>query len=114
MDIRQNALLELLDILTRENVIALEQAQMIHIQQNVIRALIKKDKVAQPRYEPSPVEIVMASGAVAADGSALEEEKIVEIWAHATGVTYLRIDPLRLDQKLITETFSQNFAKTAK
>ena len=110
MDIRQNALLELLDILTRENVIALEQAQMIRVRQGVIRALIKKDKVAQPRYEPSPVEIVMASGAVAADGSALEEEKIVEIWAHATGVTYLRIDPLRLDQKLITETFSQNFA----
>ena len=104
MDIRQNALLELLDILTRENVIALEQAQMIRVRQGVIRALIKKDKVAQPRYEPSPVEIVMASGAGAADGSALEEEKIVEIWAHATGVTYLRIDPLRLPQKLIPQT----------
>ena len=88
MDIRQNALLELLDILTRENVIALEQAQMIRVRQGVIRALIKKDKVAQPRYEPSPVEIVMASGAVAADGSALEEEKIVgacygcDVFAH--------------------------------
>ena len=81
MDLRQHALLELLDILARENVLSLEQTQMIRVRQGVIRAIIKKEKASQPRYEPSPVEIVMASGATTADGAPLDEEKIVEIWA---------------------------------
>lgn len=111
MDIRQNALSDLLQTLKQEGVLTEEQTQMIRVRQGVLRARIKNEKASQPRYEPSPVEIVLASGAQTPDSKPLDEEHIVELWAKASGVPYLRIDPLRLDQKLITETFSQNFAK---
>lgn len=111
MDFRQTSLSNLLGTLAQNGIITAEQAQTIRIRQGIIRAVIKKEKASQPRYEPSPVEIVLASGVAAPDEKPLDEEKIVELWARAAGVPYLRIDPLRLDQKLITETFSQNFAK---
>lgn len=111
MDNRQALLSELLEVLEQAGLLKAEQAMMIRVRQGVLRALIKREKQLQPRYEPSPVEIIMASGTTAADGQPLDEEQIVELWAKHAGVEYLRIDPLRLDQKLITETFSQNFAK---
>ena len=113
MDYKQTALTGLLNVLESKGVLTTEQAQKIRIRQGVIRGLVKKEKLSanMQRYDVNPVEIVMASGEKCADGSPLDEERIVELWAAATGVQYLRIDPLRLDQKLITETFSQNFAK---
>lgn len=111
MDYRQASVIELLNVLEREGMLSQEQVQRVRIRYGVIRALIKKEKASNPRYEPSAVEIVMASGATQANGGALDEEKIVELWARAKGVPYLRIDPLRLDQKLVVETFSQNFAR---
>ena len=113
MDFRQTSLVSLLDILESRQMLTKEQTQMIRIRQGVLRGLIRKEKVGatQMRYDVSPVEIIMASGVTLADGAPLDEEKIVEAWAEATGVPYLRIDPLRLNSKLITETFSQNFAK---
>lgn len=111
MDFRQSLLNNLLDVLVKSGTLTQDQSQTIRIRHAVIRATIKKEKATQPRYEPSAVEIVMHSGAKCANGDALDEEKIVELWANASNVPYLRIDPLRLDQKLITDTFSQTFAR---
>ncbi len=113
MDYKQTSLISLLDILERRGILTQEQTQMIRIRQSILINLIRKEKVnqTQQRYNVSPVEIIMASGASQADGSPLNEEKIVEIWAEESGVPYLRIDPLKLNSKLITESFSQNFAK---
>lgn len=114
MDFRQTALTELLKILENAGLITLDQSQMIRVRQGVIKALVKKEKLKNnqnQRYDVNPVETVMASGGTFADGSAFDEEKIVELWAKSVGAEYYRIDPLRLDQKLITECFSQNFAR---
>ena len=113
MDFRQTSLISLLDILEKKGVLTQEQTQMIRVRQGILVSLIRKEKMKnlQQRYTVSPVEIIMASGCSQADGAPLDEEKIVEIWAEASGVPYLRIDPLKLNSKLITESFSQNFAK---
>ena len=114
MDFKQNALWDLLKILEARGIITPETSQMVRIRQGVIRALVRKDKLhgdMSQRYDVNPVELLMASGATQADGLAFDEEKIVETWAKDSGTPYLRIDPLKLNQKLISETFSQNFAK---
>ena len=114
MDFRQTELTELLSALETRGILTKEQSQMIRVRQGVIRALVKKEKLRNnlnQRYEANPIEIIMASGAAMADGSPFDEEKLVELWANVKNATYLRIDPLRLDAKLITETFSQSFAR---
>ena len=114
MDYKQTALTDLLKILEVRGIFTPEQTQTIRIRQGVIRALIKKEKIhgsLNQRYEPNPVEIILASGTIPANGAVLDEETLAELWANAKNVPYLRIDPLRLDAKLITESFSQNFAR---
>ena len=66
MDYRQASVIELLNVLEREGMLSQEQVQRVRIRYGVIRALIKKEKASNPRYEPSAVEIVMASGATQA------------------------------------------------
>ena len=114
MDFRQTALTELLKILEKNGIITAEQSQMIRVRQGIIKALVKKEKLKgnlSQRYDVDPIEVVMASGGKRADGGAFDEEQLVEIWAKEKGVVYHRIDPLRLDAKMITEAFSQSFAR---
>ncbi len=114
MDIKATALSDFLKILEQKGMISAENGQMIRVRQGVLRNLVKNAKThnnPNQRYEADPVEIVMAANVTQPSGAPLEEEKIVEVWAEAKNVPYFRIDPLRLDSKLITETFSQNFAR---
>ena len=114
MDFRQTALTELLKILEKNGIITAEQSQMIRVRQGIIKALVKKEKLKgnlSQRYDVDPIEVVMASGGKRADGGAFDEEQLVEIWAKEKSVVYHRIDPLRLDAKMITEAFSQSFAR---
>jgi len=64
------------------------------------------------RYDVSPVEIVAAlelplSGR---QGMVLDQDRITEAAAHAAGVPYKKIDPLRLELALATRTFSRPYA----
>ncbi len=113
MDTNSNQLVELLDILQQVGILLPQQVQNIRIRQGAIRSVILHEKRAfNSRYEVGPVEIIMASGSTDARGAALDEEAIVAAWAKARNVPYFRIDPLKLDAKLITETFSQAYAKS--
>ena len=67
---------------------------------------------AAARYEVSPAEIV----AVAAIPHPLSphrkvsEDTVAEVLAEATGPPYLKIDPLKIDNDLISKTLSRAFA----
>ena len=112
MDTRSNQLVELLDHLVAIGMISQESAQNIRIRQGAIRSVILHEKRNfHARYEPGAVEIIVCSGMSDVFGNKLDEEKIVEAWAKFKGVTYYRIDPLKLDAKLITETFGQAYAR---
>lgn len=107
-----NQLVELLDILEAAGILLPSQAQNIRIRQGAIKAVILHEKRPfNARYEVGPVEIIMASGSTDARGASLDEEVIVLAWSKAKNIPYHRIDPLKLDAKLITETFSQAYAR---
>ena len=112
MELKQNQLVELLDILQNAGMLTPETAQNIRIRQGAIRSVILHEKRNfNSRYVVGPVEIIMTSGAKDAMGNPLDEESIIQTWARYKRIPYLRIDPLKLDAKLITETFSQAYAK---
>ncbi|MCL2326327.1 MAG: GspE/PulE family protein [Proteobacteria bacterium] len=112
MDSHAAQLTDLLQILVTEGILSEPQAQTIRIRQGAIRALIRNEKQHHaPRYEVSAVEIILGSGSTDAQGAPLEEERIMAAWARIIDIPYVRIDPLRLDAKLITESFSHAFAR---
>ncbi|GAB4308898.1 MAG: GspE/PulE family protein [Myxococcota bacterium] len=65
------------------------------------------------RYEPHPVEIVAEAKLTDQKnaGSALDERAIFRIIAEESGVPFHLIDPLKLDPKIVTSTFSRPFAR---
>ena len=114
MDYKQTALTDFLRIMEKHGLLTNEQVQMIQVRQNTIRAVVRKEKThgnMNQRYDVNPIELVMGSGAKLSDDKPFEEEKLVELWANEKNAVYFRIDPLRLDAKMITEVFSQNYAK---
>ncbi len=62
-------------------------------------------------YEVSPVEVLAASGITAVDGRALSEDRLTEFLARLAGLPYIKLDPLKLDERLITDTMSRAFAR---
>jgi general secretion pathway protein E len=65
------------------------------------------------RAELSPIELVASFQFPDArrDGEAVDEDKAARAIAEAAGVTYRKIDPLKLDGQLITRTLSRPFAR---
>ena len=61
--------------------------------------------------EVSPVEIIAAAALRTLEGHALNEDKITEAFATLAGRRYLKVDPLKLNERLITQTMSRAFAQ---
>jgi len=83
-----------------------------------LRSRVVKDRVgsvrsqAAARYAVTPAEIVAAASVPAlSDGQALDEDRIAEALAAESGVPYRKIDPLQVDNDLITKTLSRPFAR---
>ena len=68
---------------------------------------------AAARYDATPAEVVAAADLQNAKNPRrkLDEDQIAEAIAAATGVPYLKIDPLKIDGDLITKTMSRPFAR---
>jgi general secretion pathway protein E len=110
---------DLLELLVEQKVLADEAARDVRARATTLRSLVLRDKFgsvrsqAAARYEVSPAEIVAAAAAPLASDprQRVEEDRIARALAQAAGVEALRIDPLRLDNELITKTLSRPFAK---
>jgi general secretion pathway protein E len=82
-----------------------------------IRTKILRKKVTQSRsgresqYHVSPVEVVVAAGFNAPDGEPITEGAVTRVVAKAAGLPYVMVDPLKLNERLITETMSRPFAR---
>jgi general secretion pathway protein E len=65
------------------------------------------------RAELSPIELIASFGFGDArrDGELVDEDKATRAVAEALGVTYRKIDPLKLDAQLVTRTLSRPFAR---
>jgi general secretion pathway protein E len=92
-----------------------EQAQDIVTKEGAARARVLKTVGGgkdAARYDVSPVEIVAAFQIAISEGrEVLDQDRITEVAAAAAGVTYRKIDPLKLDMALATRTVSRPFAR---
>lgn len=88
----------------------------------VVRQGIQKQRLLMSRREShsrgrqifndiSPAEIVASFNLELPNGSILSEDKITQTIAQATGMEYLKIDPLKLDMDLVTQTITRPFAQ---
>ena len=112
------SLTELLEILVRAGLLETAQSTDIESRTMTLRSQVLKDKVgsvrsqAAARYDVSPAETVAAAGLTHADQPRrkLDEDSIAQCVAEAALYPYLKIDPLKLDNDLITSTFSRAYA----
>ncbi len=109
---------ELLELLVEQNALDKAQAADVESRTMTLRSLVLKEKVgsvrsqAAARYDVSPAEIAAAAGLSRAGEprKKVDEEAIAQAVAEAALFPYLKIDPLDLDNDLITSTFSRAYS----
>jgi general secretion pathway protein E len=62
-------------------------------------------------YTVSPVEVLADAGFQAPDGTALTEDRLMQFLADYVGLAHTKLDPLKLNERFITETMSRPFAR---
>ena len=110
---------ELLALLQGAGLLAPEQARDVEARATTLRSRVLKERAgsvrsqAAQRYDVSPAEIVAAAAFQhpKQPQRRLDEPAIAECLAEAANLSHLRIDPLRLDNALITKTLSRPFAR---
>ncbi|HKJ24652.1 MAG TPA: GspE/PulE family protein [Myxococcota bacterium] len=110
---------DLLGILTTRDVVPAERAKDVEVRSATLRSRVLKDRVgsvrsqAASRYDVSPAEIVAAALVPHPKlaNRVVDEDVIAEAVAGAAGLPWLKIDPLKLDNELISKTLSRPFAR---
>jgi len=107
-------LTHLCDLLEKEGLLTSDQVRTVKLRERAIRERIMSDRASgtgRVRYVVSPIEILAELELTGPDGRRLNEDRITEVVASDAGMPYMKLDPLELDAKLITDTFSQPFAR---
>ncbi|HEX2486895.1 MAG TPA: type II/IV secretion system protein, partial [Myxococcota bacterium] len=110
---------ELLEILRAAGLVTPEQAREIAGRSTTLRSRVLKERVgsvrsqAAARYDATPAEVVAAADLQNAKNPRrkLDEDAVAEAVSAASGVPYLKLDPLRIDGDLIAKTMSRPFAR---
>jgi general secretion pathway protein E len=113
------SLAELVELLVAQKLLSPKQAKDIESRSTTLKSRVLKERVgsirsqAAARYEVSPAEIVAAAGLPNPKKShrRLDEDTIAEALATAAKVSYIKIDPLQLDNDLITKSLSRPFVR---
>jgi general secretion pathway protein E len=107
----------LAELLVREGWLTDRQQADIVRNERAIRERLLRKRASEAAarqttvYEVSPVEVLANSGITAVDGRALNEDRLTEFLAGLAGLPYIKLDPLKLDERLITDTMSRAFAR---
>jgi general secretion pathway protein E len=112
------SLTELLEILVHAGLLLEANSADIESRTMTLRSQVLKDRVgsvrsqAAARYDVSPSEIVTAAAMPNAkrERRLIDEDTIAECLAESAMYPYKKLDPLKLDNKLITSTISRAFA----
>ncbi|PIW01788.1 MAG: type II secretion system protein E [Deltaproteobacteria bacterium CG17_big_fil_post_rev_8_21_14_2_50_63_7] len=100
--------------LEKHNLITDTQSREIKVKEGAVRARLLKDlgsSSQRVRTVISAVDVLVALELQMPDGRRLSEDRIREVVASEANLPYLKVDPLKLDAKLITETFSRPYAR---
>ncbi len=112
------SLSELVELLAKKELLTQAQAAEIESRTMTLRSQVLRDRVgsvrsqAAARYDTSPAEIVASANLPHArePRRKLDEDAIAQCLAEASLYPYQKLDPLRLDNELITRTFSRAYA----
>jgi general secretion pathway protein E len=110
---------ELCEILTRAKLLTPQQAKDVESRETTLKSRVLKERVgsvrsqAAARYDVSAAEIVAAAALPHAqkEHRRLDEDAIAQCVASAANLRYVKIDPLKLDNTLISKTFSRPFVR---
>lgn len=104
---------ETLEVLQKKGMLSTAQAHSLRIRRGALEQIIagREKHAGRSRYDASPAEIIAAANFVLPDQSPLNEVAITRCLAQHQGFEFITIDPLKLDPKLITETFSLAYAR---
>lgn len=102
--------------LVRDRLLTVEQgrdlvAKEASARARVLKAVGASNTDGSPRYDVSPVEVVAAFSLPLPGGQVLDQDRITESAARTAGISYRKIDPLKLDMALATRTVSKPYAQ---
>ncbi|GMT96255.1 GspE/PulE family protein [Corallococcus caeni] len=106
----------LLEALVAQRLLTPQQAQEVLAREPAARARVLKAQGGtgkdSARYDVSPVEVVAAFQIPAPGGrGVLDEDRVTEAAARASGLAYRKLDPLKMDMALATRTVSRPYAQ---
>ncbi len=102
-----------LEALRKQGLLTPAQVADVIARETSMRAkLIRERGAGVKRQEASPIEVLSSFAFPLPDrpGLQLDEDSICEAVAPAAGVRYRKIDPLKLDAQLVTQTLSRPWA----
>lgn len=110
---------ELLAMLKTAGLVNAQQAADAAARAVTLRSRVLKNKVgsvrsqAALRYDATPAEMVASIGIPHPERPhrKVDEDALAELMAKAAGLPYLKIDPLRLDNDLISKSLARPFAR---
>jgi general secretion pathway protein E len=110
---------ELLEVLVEQELLSPKQMRDVQGRATTLRSAVLKARVgsvrsqAAARYDVSPAEVVAASRLQHPQRShqRIDEHAIAEALARAAGARYLKIDPLKVDNDLVSKTLSRPYAR---
>jgi general secretion pathway protein E len=110
---------EVLELLVRESLLSEQTAKEIEARATTLKSRVLKEQgcsvrsQAAARYEVSPAEIIAIAGIQHPDSPhrKVNEDTVAETLAKASGIPYLKIDPLKIDNDLVTKSLSRAFAR---
>jgi general secretion pathway protein E len=109
---------DLCTLLRNKGLLSEEQVQDILVKEGAQRQRLLKSQQGQVRSGRHRPEVthaeVIASFHLKIPGqpdTVLDEDRIAQVMAEHAGVSYVKIDPLKLDMKLVTSVFSRPFAR---
>ncbi len=106
----------ILQLLTKKGLISKEKAKELFINKEMLvnNLILKRKKagVAISKHLPTIIDVFVEQGITRADKKAekLSEDVIYEVLAKEWGFKYKKVDPLKLDLKLVTRTVHKSFA----
>ena len=94
----------LLSVLDEAGVINDEQSREIRSKAPSMKAKIgrSRDHWPGPSNDVSPAEVIGAFAIRAQDDKILDEDRVQETFAESIGLPYVKIDPLKMNAKLVT------------
>jgi len=105
------------ELLVREGHISERQRTDVLRNERALREkLMRRSASTSPQrrmatYTVSPAEVLASTGFTATDGGALTEDRVMQVLARYAGHPYQKLDPLKMDERLITETMARPFAR---